>query len=240
MGFVWMIIMKACAGCITWTAVLILLLSMFGISKFMYDKGIDNENVTNAAIDAGAIKTTEVGTNWTLYIGYVLWAVSIILTFAIVCNYNKIRIAIKIMQTAADFVTEVCMVTLVPPVISVLMFIWVFVWLYVASYVYSTGEFKANIGGSFYGSNDGSWNENPQLRYNWWMWVFTFLWINAFLGALNQLVIASAACIWYFSPRDPKNENDKLVEGAVRKSVTRALFYHLGTLALGSFLLAFV
>jgi hypothetical protein len=64
--------------------------------------------------------------------------------------------------------------------------------------------------------------------------------MNAFLGAINQLVIASAACIWYFSPRDPKNENDKLVDGAVRKSISRAFCYHLGTLALGSFLLAFV
>lgn len=41
LGFVWMIVMKMCAGCITWTAVLILLVSMFGISKFLYDSGIN-------------------------------------------------------------------------------------------------------------------------------------------------------------------------------------------------------
>jgi hypothetical protein len=50
----------------------------------------------------------------------------------IICNYNKIAIAIKIMQTAADFVTEVCFITLVPPILAVGMFGWAVVWLYYA------------------------------------------------------------------------------------------------------------
>jgi hypothetical protein len=75
------------------------------------------------------LKTSEVGYNYFLYFGYIGYGVSVILLFLIICNYNKIAIAIKIMQTAADFVTEVCFVTLVPPVLSACMFGWVFIWI---------------------------------------------------------------------------------------------------------------
>jgi len=47
------------------------------------------------------------------------------------------------MKTSADFVTEVCMVMLVPPVIMILILIWAFTWLGLFSYVYAMGEIKA-------------------------------------------------------------------------------------------------
>ena len=53
-------------------------------------------------------------------------------------------------------------------------------------------------------------------------------------------MLAGAACIWYFAPRDPENQNDKLIDGAVRKSLWWCFRYHLGTLAMGSFILAVV
>ena len=57
---------------------------------------------------------------------------------------------------------------------------------------------------------------------------------------MNQFLIASTACIWYFSPRDPNSINDKMVTKAVTRSVFRVLCYHIGTLAFGSFLVAVV
>jgi hypothetical protein len=71
--------------------------------------------------------------------------VTCVITFAFfvfVCgNCKKIRIAIQIMKTAADFVTEVCSILLVPPVISFLVVVWVLVWAYLARYVWAQGEF---------------------------------------------------------------------------------------------------
>ena len=43
------------------------------------------------------------------------------------------------METAADFVTEVPLVMLVPPVITVLVLIWSLIWLYLFAYVFATG-----------------------------------------------------------------------------------------------------
>lgn len=49
--------------------------------------------------------------------------------------------AIKIMETSADFVTEVCFVLLVPPVMSVLVIIWAGAWVFMAAYVYTNGTY---------------------------------------------------------------------------------------------------
>jgi quinol-cytochrome oxidoreductase complex cytochrome b subunit len=73
-----------------------------------------------------------------------------------------------------------------------------------------------------------------------YVFVFGYFWIDAFIEATNTFIIASSACIWYFSPRDPDNINDKIVTGAVSRSVGRTFCYHIGTLAMGSFVLAVV
>ena len=47
------------------------------------------------------------------------------------------------METAADFVTEVCTVMLVPPVCMILIIIWAVLWLYLMAHVYAMGTIKA-------------------------------------------------------------------------------------------------
>ena len=45
------------------------------------------------------------------------------------------------METAADFVTEVCLVVLVPPITTLFIIIWVVFGVATFAYVYCTGEF---------------------------------------------------------------------------------------------------
>ena len=47
------------------------------------------------------------------------------------------------MKTSADFVTEVCLVMLVPPVIMVLILMWAGIWIGMFLYVYSIGDIAA-------------------------------------------------------------------------------------------------
>jgi len=64
---------------------------------------------------------------------------------------------------------------------------------------------------------------------------FSFLWNNAFLVALGQLIIAGACSVWFFTPHEEKGK-----KGAVRAGVWMAFRYHLGSLAFGSFIIALV
>jgi solute carrier family 44 (choline transporter-like protein), member 2/4/5 len=61
--------------------------------------------------------------------------------------------------------------------------------------------------------------------------------MNAFFNALNQFIIASTACIWYFNQSD--QVPDKITT-KVSTSFYRAFRYHLGSLALGSLIIAII
>ena len=91
------------------------------------------------------------GRNYYLYGAYGSAAASAIFFILICCFYTKIRIAIRIMETAADFVTEVCLIVLVPPITTLLISAWVIFWVPTFIYVWCQGEFSAAENGAIYG-----------------------------------------------------------------------------------------
>jgi len=67
---------------------------------------------------------------------------------------------------------------------------------------------------------------------------FHFLWNNAFTIAIGQLIIAIACCTWFFTPNDRKGSWKR--GSVVKTGVWYCFRYHLGSLAMGSFIIAVV
>lgn len=65
--------------------------------------------------------------------------------------FSRISIAIKIMETSADFVTEVLFIMAVPPVITLFITVWTVYWVVMMGFVYSLGTFEVAGDGLFYG-----------------------------------------------------------------------------------------
>ncbi len=146
-GFIWMIIMKTCAGPLTWTTIVLFTVACFLITYYLYDSGTKRQKeIDEMTLAPGESKPK----NYRVYMSYVGMVCCLILVCTIVCFYSRIRIAIKIMEASADFVTEVPLVLLVPPIISIVTVVWCLVWIYLAVYVYSTGEFNPAYEGAFY------------------------------------------------------------------------------------------
>jgi len=83
------------------------------------------------------------------------------------------------------------------------------------------------------------------LDYRFWYVFFCYLWTDGFLIAVGQCIIAGAVAIWFFgsakasskvrgSVRDPKARSNLMA------SIRTVFRYHLGSLALGSFIIAVV
>ena len=68
-----------------------------------------------------------------------------------------------------------------------------------------------------------------------WIFMFGFFWIVAFLIAIQQFTVAATAAIWYFTA-----QNSDAPQGGVMKGLWWAFRYHLGSLAFGSLLIAVV
>lgn len=69
------------------------------------------------------------------------------------------------------------------------------------------------------------------IHYMWWYLVIALIWISEFILSCQQIVIAGAVSSWYFS-RDRNRLNSP-----IRRSIGNLICRHIGTVALGSFLI---
>jgi len=111
---------------------------MAGISYLMYNYAINTYQVEMNALIANG---EDPGYNYYEYAAYLCMIFTIVYFITICCLYTKIRIAIRIMETAADFVTEVVLIVLVPPITATLIVTWVIIWVYTFVYVVTTGTY---------------------------------------------------------------------------------------------------
>mmetsp|Transcript_20140 Transcript_20140/g.9333 ORF Transcript_20140/g.9333 Transcript_20140/m.9333 type:complete len:85 (-) Transcript_20140:620-874(-) len=66
---------------------------------------------------------------------------------------------------------------------------------------------------------------------------FGLLWINCFIGAFTEFIMAVAIAVWYFS-HDEEGTGEP--NRPIWKGVKWGICYHAGTLAFGSLILAIV
>ena len=105
----------------------------------MYDYAI---NKYQLEMDALIANGEDPGYNYYEYAAYVCIILTVVYFITICCLYSKIRIAIRIMETAADFVTEVVLIVLVPPITATLIITWCILWVYTFVYVVTTGTYR--------------------------------------------------------------------------------------------------
>jgi hypothetical protein len=68
-----------------------------------------------------------------------------------------------------------------------------------------------------------------------WYYLFALFWITAFFMSLQKFIIAAATTLWYFDPIDDGSKDVSICE-----AMTWGIWYHCGTIAYGSFIIAVV
>ena len=77
--------------------------------------------------------------------------------------------------------------------------------------------------------------ETQEAYAMFWIFMFGFFWIVAFIIAILQFTIAATTALWYFG-----SNSDAPPSVSVCQGISWAFRYHLGSLAFGSFLIAVV
>jgi hypothetical protein len=164
------------------------------------------------------------------YYGFAVWAVAVLILIIVLCLCNRIRLAVAICKEAGKFIVEVCSVVLVPVIMALItMALWV-ICIVCMIYLVAAAKFIAN--GDIFTSIE---NYGDLALARFYYFIFGTLWCNAVIQAITIFVVSSACCMWYFS-HGPGQE----LHLPVLRSFGRALFYHFGSLAFGSILLAIV
>ncbi|CAN0204599.1 unnamed protein product, partial [Ectocarpus fasciculatus] len=73
------------------------------------------------------------------------------------------------------------------------------------------------------------------IRYTALYFLFAYFWTSEFIVAMGQIVVAMAVASWYFS-----RDKSTIGSGTVLSSVKTSLFYHSGTAAFGSLIIAII
>lgn len=192
-GFLFMCLMRCCAGCIIWFALFSIVLLFVGIALlFFYQAGMLGASGDSAASYLGVPDSSSPHSEvyaW-IFVGLAALALLIIL-----CCCSRIRLAVAVCKCAAAFVGDVCCVLLVPFIQATLAIVlWVCA-VVVMVYLISSTSFVADS--SNYVSSVEKYDDSALLRM--YFFLFLTLWVNAFLGAMTIFIIASATVMWYYS-----------------------------------------
>ncbi|CAD7973089.1 unnamed protein product [Amoebophrya sp. A25] len=153
---------------------------------------------------------------------------------------KTLDISIACVQGSCEAIFSMPSLLLLPVVEMVTKVGVLAIMLYGFMWVVSTGDVSsesATIGGvRVHGLSRTFEYTNEQLRYVAY-WTFGMFWLSELFSALGQFVVSYSVVLWYFSEKD--SYGGKIGPTApVAKGYFAGLFFHLGTLAMGSFLIA--
>lgn len=147
------------------------------------------------------------------------------------CMWKNIKISIAILKTTSTIVMKNVRILLIPFVEAIMVVGWTFFWLYSFFMLVSTGKITQPT----MGSQAKSIEFNAGLKNMLFINVFMYFWMMEFLLAISNYALLSSVCTWYFT-----SSQDTRGTFSIRRGIWWGIRYNMGSLALGSFLLAVV
>lgn len=240
-SIVWMFFLRYFSGCMAWSTVFLTNLILILLTVYCGMKGglIGDDTVgvdyitsstnttltgmsgklgvdTNASDDADVFKAAT----------YIMAVVTVVAFLFTLLMFRRLAIAIACLKVAAEAISHMPMV-LFTPVIPLLMNVVFFVWaIVVATFIYASGDIEK--------SGDTvkiSWNET--LQYASLYHLFGIFWTTQFISGFGMMITAGSIALYYW-------QRDKLPANPIKGSITRTARYHVGSIALGAFLVAVI
>jgi hypothetical protein len=147
--------------------------------------------------------------------------------------YRNIKISIAVLQTSATIIVRNFLVLLVPFVSFTCIIAYIYGWFYSFGHLISCANIiqptdNAQI-------KNINFNGKDELKWQIALYVFGLFWGIELIVAIFKYVIIVAVCCWYFSSTADSRGNFPLYKG-----FWWAFRYNLGSLCIGSFLLAVI
>lgn len=172
-------------------------------------------------------------TRVTSYVFFGLGGISLVL----LCFLRKeIMLAIAcIKQAARAFGAMLVAMTLLPIFQSCVTIGILFLWVWFIIHLASMGDISTVELPTDSTMTVRVWEFDEDINRLGWLLLFYLFWILEFSKAIGQIIIAMSVAKWYFC-RDKKS----IGSGTVIKSISASIYYHTGTAAIGSLIIAVI
>lgn len=260
----WLVLIQYLGGIMVWVTILGVTLVSCAVAAYLLYNYYSTVVLHNTLLSSGwgTLDSQLYNQNILLGLGIGFGVIALTLLLLVCFLFNRIRLAIAIIKEASK--ACVTMPTIYPFVlVQYLCLIILMLWFNLINTMISTcGNRIANgitstannISTSFDGTQIGNpsisnqtlqtgtiqyhssrIDSNVVLQYMQIFYVFGFFWSYNFIVAIGQCTIAGAVATWYF-----KREKPKFMPLEILKSFSRIFFFHLGSMAFGSLILAIV
>eukprot|EP00054_Salpingoeca_dolichothecata_P026510 m.189895 g.189895 ORF g.189895 m.189895 type:complete len:667 (+) comp25677_c0_seq7:74-2074(+) len=141
---------------------------------------------------------------------------------------NRIRLAVTIFQEASDAIGSMPLIMLTPIFTYIFMLAFFMYWVFVYVYLATSGFYELD------NRSHADYTQDGDYTKMWWYHLFGLFWSSQFILACEQVVLAGAFATFYFT----RDKSD--VRLPFLRSLYRLLRYHLGSVALGSLIIAII
>ena len=250
LSLAWLLILRYFTSLFCWGTVIVVNLGSIAVTCYlaMYS-GLIGDDEISGFVDSTGLDSTELNaSSWVdpaseneevlkvcTYIMAVFTVIFFIFTMLMVRRLKVAIACIKVSISAFSTVPSLVIFPLIPCIAMMLMFLY---WVFAGVYLMSCGDQKINDGcvHPFESSEmhdcgvETEWSR--ELQYMLLYHFFGFLWTSQFFIALSYLVVAYVFAKFYWSGAD------KMGLAPLLTSMKRMPFYHSGSAAFGSFLIA--
>ena len=180
--------------------------------------------------------------DWYTAVAVIAFAAAFFYACALLYFYKDLLLSCSIIELSSRVVVDVPYIAIVPVVSSLVVFLCGLFAFYIAVMIYSSSTIEHEQQVAPQSATNSSSATAVVVPENWRTFgqlfnIFMFLWTMGFVHAVAYMVVALVGVQWYWST---PGEAKVLPSDPVRWSLTTTLRYHLGTLLIGSFLIAVV
>jgi hypothetical protein len=231
-SFVYIFLMRLplILSALIWTSILATIALFFGVGYYAYDLATGWDDEEPQIQDSRTINLTKGA-------AVVLWCIGAALLLLGCCLRRQIQLAIGSVKEAGRAVNRMPLLLLVPVLQAVSFVVFLVVFLWYAINLASLGEISTNE--IPLDVDDGKeisyrvFTFDDTIEGCAWYFLFCLFWTSNFITAVGDMIVAIAVSKWYFT-----KDKSKLGFSPVLRSIGTTLWYHLGTCAYGSLILA--
>ncbi|KAL3684879.1 hypothetical protein R1sor_002901 [Riccia sorocarpa] len=253
LAIVWLIFIRIFAGAVTWISILVLNLGVVAVTIYFYIKagwiGTDaiSAIIGSDAVDALALETSRSMQNHLKIVAVAMTIVAVIIIIITLVLIKRVFIAVAVFKVAANAIGAIPSLVIFPIIPAVLLGLLFIYWLSTLLYLASAGEITQNVcnnGCCAYDLLAGNvtcggccgyeFHHTKNIGWSIFYHIFGGFWTAAFISACSLTVIAGAISSYYWV----RGESALLATFPVLSSTKRLLRYSLGSMAIGSFLVA--
>lgn len=163
------------------------------------------------------------------YLAYAITVtiVTVIILLIILVMRKRIKLVVQLFKEAGKAVSSMPLLLLQPILTCAALIFVMSLWIYFSLWIESAGYLHE-------GSPSYYYKKDITMKVTRWYNLLAMFWMTQFCIACQHMVIAGAVAEWFFT-RSKEN-----LESPLRKSFNRLIRYHLGSIALGSLLVALV